>query len=81
MAGLIVAIASASMWFFADAALKPDQAMIAVAWMRRAASRFPRRVLLLDRVRRDSTRMRAIAQQRDQFLGARARVSPCRLRR
>jgi signal transduction histidine kinase len=67
--GLIVAIASASMWFFADAALKPDQAVIAVAW--NAASRlaiFIGGVFLLDRVRRDSTRMRAIDSQRDQFL-------------
>jgi signal transduction histidine kinase len=67
--GLIVAIASASMWFFADAALKPDQAMISVAW--NAVSRlaiFVGGVILLDRVRRDSTRMRAIDSQRDQFL-------------
>jgi signal transduction histidine kinase len=67
--GLIVAIASASMWFFADAALKPDQAMLPVAW--NAVSRlaiFVGGVLLLDRVRRDSTRMRAIDTQRDQFL-------------
>ena len=67
--GVIVAVASASMWFFADAALKPDQAIAAVAW--NAASRlaiFVGGVFLLDRVRLDRARMRRVDGQRDEFL-------------
>ena len=67
--GLVVAVASASMWFFADAALKPDQAMAAVAW--NAASRlaiFVGGAYLLDRVRIDRARMHAIDKQRTEFL-------------
>ncbi len=67
--GLIVATASAAMWFFADAALKPDQAIAAVAW--NAASRlaiFLGGVYLIDRVRQDRTRMALIDAQRDDFL-------------
>ena len=67
--GLVVATASAAMWFLADAALKPDQAIAAVAW--NAASRlaiFLGGVYLIDRVRQDRTRMRLIDTQRDEFL-------------
>jgi len=67
--GLVVAVASASMWFFADAALKPDQAMAAVAW--NAASRlaiFVGGAYLLDRVRIDRARMHSIDKQRTEFL-------------
>src|SRR4051812_13262308 len=67
--GVIVAVASASMWFFADAAIKPDQAIAAVAW--NAASRLPVFVggaVLLDRVRSDRARMRRVDGQRDEFL-------------
>lgn len=67
--GLIVATASAAMWFFADAALKPDQALAAVAW--NAASRlaiFLGGVYLIDRVRQDRSRMSLIDAQRDEFL-------------
>jgi signal transduction histidine kinase len=67
--GLIVAAASAAMWFLADAALNPDQALGAVAW--NAASRlaiFLGGVYLLDRVRQDRTRMRLVDTQRDEFL-------------
>jgi len=67
--GLIVAIASASMWFFADAALKPDQSLLPVAW--NAVSRlaiFVGGVYLIDRVRTDRARMRRIDSQRDEFL-------------
>jgi signal transduction histidine kinase len=67
--GFIVAVASASMWFFADAALKPDQVMAAVAW--NAVSRlaiFVGGAYLLDRVRVDRARMHAIDRQRTEFL-------------
>ena len=67
--GLIVAAASAAMWFVADAALKPDQAIAAVAW--NAASRlaiFLGGAYLLDRVRQDRARSRLIDTQRDEFL-------------
>ncbi len=67
--GLIVAVASASMWFFADAALKPDQSLLPVAW--NAVSRlaiFVGGVYLIDRVRTDRTRMRQVDAQRDEFL-------------
>ena len=65
----IVATASAAMWFLADATLKPDQAIIAVAW--NAASRlaiFLGGAYLIDRVQRDRTRTRLIDVQRDDFL-------------
>jgi signal transduction histidine kinase len=67
--GLVVATASAAMWFVADAALKPDQAMLAVAW--NATSRlaiFLGGVVLIDRVRRDRTQMHVVDAQRDEFL-------------
>ena len=67
--GLVVAVASASMWFFADAALKPDQAVAAVAW--NAVSRlaiFVGGAYLLDRVRLDRSHMREVDAQRDEFL-------------
>ena len=66
---LIVATASAAMWFFADASLKSDQAMLAVAW--NATSRlaiFLGGAYLIDRAKHDRTRMRAIDVQRDDFL-------------
>ena len=67
--GLAVAVASASMWFYADAALKPDQAIAPIAW--NAISRlaiFIGGVYLIDRVRKDRARMRRIDAQRDEFL-------------
>lgn len=67
--GLIVATASAAMWFAADVTLKPDPMIAAVAW--NASSRlaiFLGGVLLIDRVRQDRTRMRVIDTQRDEFL-------------
>ena len=67
--GVVVAMASAAMWFVADATLKPDQMVAAVAW--NASSRlaiFLGGVLLIDRVRLDRTRMRDIDTQRDEFL-------------
>lgn len=66
---LIVATASAAMWFLADATLNPDQAITAVAW--NAASRlaiFLGGAYLIDRVKRDRTRTRLIDVQRDDFL-------------
>ena len=67
--GLVVATASAAMWFVADATLKPDQLIAAVAW--NATSRlaiFLGGVFLIDRVREDRSRMRVIDVQRDEFL-------------
>ena len=67
--GLVVATASAAMWFVADATLKPDQAIFAVGW--NATSRFAiflGGVFLIDRVRQDRSRMRVIDTQRDEFL-------------
>ena len=67
--GAVVAVASASMWFFADAALRPDQDVAAVAW--NAVSRlaiFVGGAYLLDRVRSDRTRLRRVDAQRDEFL-------------
>ncbi len=67
--GLVVATASAAMWFFADAALKPDQALAPIAW--NASSRlaiFLGGVYLIDRVKQDRTRMRIVDSQRDEFL-------------
>ena len=67
--GLVVATASAAMWFVADATLKPDQAILAAAW--NATSRlaiFLGGVLLIDRVREDRSRLRVIDSQRDDFL-------------
>ena len=66
---LVVATASAAMWFFADASLKPDQALAAVAW--NATSRlaiFLGGAYLIDRARHDRTRLRVIDSQRDDFL-------------
>ncbi|MDQ2953134.1 MAG: hypothetical protein M3R54_12825 [Chloroflexota bacterium] len=67
--GPVVATASAAMWFVADATLKPDQQLAAVAW--NATSRlaiFLGGVFLIDRVREDRSRMRVIDAQRDEFL-------------
>jgi signal transduction histidine kinase len=67
--GIVVATASAAMWFLADATLSPDQALAAVAW--NATSRlaiFVGGAYLIDRVKRDRTRMALIDAQRDDFL-------------
>ena len=67
--GVIVAVASAAMWFLADATLKPVQAIAPVAW--NAASRlaiFVGGAYLIDRARRDRLRMTATDEQRDDFL-------------
>ena len=66
---LIVATASAAMWFFADASLKADQVILAVAW--NATSRlaiFLGGAYLIARAKHDRTHMRAIDAQRDDFL-------------
>jgi len=66
---LVVATASAAMWFLADASLKPDQATAAVAW--NAVSRlaiFLGGAYLIDRVQHDRARMRLVDAQRDDFL-------------
>lgn len=66
--GLVLAVASAAMWFLADISLDP-QALLPVAW--NATSRltiFVAGVLLIDRVKQDSSRMRHIDAQRDDFL-------------
>lgn len=67
--GIVVATASAGMWFLADAALSPEQAMTAIAW--NGTSRlaiFIGGAYLIDRVKRDRTRMAVIDAQRDDFL-------------
>lgn len=67
--GMVVATASAAMWFFADAALKPDQSIAPVAW--NATSRlaiFLGGVYLIDRVKKDRLRSQLIDAQRDDFL-------------
>lgn len=66
---LVVASASAGMWFFADASLKPDQVLAAVTW--NALSRlaiFLGGAYLIDRVQDDRARMRVVDAQRDDFL-------------
>jgi signal transduction histidine kinase len=67
--GVIVAVAAAAMWFYADAALKPDQSWAPILW--NALSRlaiFIGGAWLIDRVKQDRTRMRLIDAQRDDFL-------------
>ncbi|HZP96340.1 MAG TPA: HAMP domain-containing sensor histidine kinase [Candidatus Limnocylindria bacterium] len=67
--GLIVAVASAAMWFGADAAQRPEQALAPIVW--NALSRlaiFVGGALLIDRVRTDRGRMARIDAERDQFL-------------
>jgi signal transduction histidine kinase len=57
------------MWFLADASLKPDQAIAAVAW--NAASRlsiFLGGAYLIHRAQHDRARMRIVDAQRDDFL-------------
>ena len=59
IAGLVVATASALMWFLADASLKPQQEWGPVAW--NASSRlaiFLGGAYLLDRVRKEQLRAR-----------------------
>src|SRR5207248_686845 len=66
--GIIVAIASAAMWFYADSALQPAQGIAPVAW--NAVSRlaiFVGGAWLIDVVRRDRARLRRIDAQRDEF--------------
>jgi signal transduction histidine kinase len=66
---MVVATTSALMWFFADASLKPDQALAAVAW--NASSRlaiFLGGVYLIDRMKQDRMKMAAVDAQRDDFL-------------
>jgi signal transduction histidine kinase len=67
--GMVVAIASAAMWFLADASLKPEQQIAPVAW--NATSRlaiFLGGVYLIDRVRQDRAKMASVDAQRDEFL-------------
>jgi len=67
--GIVVAVAAASMWFYADAALEPQQSWGPIAW--NAASRlaiFIAGAWLIDRVKQDRTRMRHVDEQRDEFL-------------
>jgi K+-sensing histidine kinase KdpD len=67
--GIVVAIAAATMWFYADAALQPAQAFGPVAW--NATSRlaiFIAGAWLIDRVKHDRAQMRQIDEQRDEFL-------------
>jgi len=67
--GMVVATASAAMWFLADASLKPEPQLAPVAW--NATSRlaiFLGGVYLIDRVRQDRARMAAVDAQRDDFL-------------
>jgi signal transduction histidine kinase len=66
---LVVATASAAMWFLADASLRPDQQIAAVAW--NASSRlsiFLGGAYLINRAKHDRTRLRVIDAQRDDFL-------------
>jgi signal transduction histidine kinase len=67
--GIVVSVASAAMWFVADASLKPDQLLAAVAW--NALSRlaiFVGGAYLIDRVKQDRAKMAAVDAQRDDFL-------------
>lgn len=66
--GLVLAVASAAMWFLADVSLDP-QTLLPVTW--NATSRltiFVAGALLIDRVKQDRSRMRHIDAQRDDFL-------------
>ena len=66
---LVVATASAAMWFVADASLRPDQQLAAAAW--NASSRlsiFLGGAYLIVRAKHDRTRLRVIDAQRDDFL-------------
>ena len=68
-AGVVVSVASAGMWFLADASLKPDQQITAVTW--NALSRlaiFIGGAYLIDRVKQDRTKMAAVDAQRSDFL-------------
>ena len=67
--GIVVAVAAATMWFYADAAVQPAQAIGPIAW--NAASRlaiFIAGAWLIDRVKHDRVQMRQIDEQRDEFL-------------
>jgi signal transduction histidine kinase len=67
--GIVVATASAAMWFLADAVLSPDLVVAAIAW--NASSRlliFVGGAYLIDRVKHDRTRAALIDAQRDDFL-------------
>lgn len=67
--GLIVAVAAAVMWFLADAPARSSQSFAPVAW--NGTSRlaiFLAGAYLIDRVRQDRQSMRAIDEQRDDFL-------------
>jgi K+-sensing histidine kinase KdpD len=69
IAGLVVAIAAAAMWFLADASQKPSQQWEPVAW--NALSRlaiFIAGAYLLDRVRKEQLRAEGVDEQRDEFL-------------
>lgn len=67
--GIVIAVASAAMWFYADAVLAPGQSLAPELW--NALSRlaiFLAGAYLIDLVKRDRTRMRRIDAQRDEFL-------------
>jgi len=67
--GIVVAIASAVMWFYADTALTGSQSLAPSLW--NAISRlaiFIAGAYLIDVVREDGERMRRVAEQRDEFL-------------
>ena len=67
--GIVVAVASAAMWFYADTALTGSQSLAPSLW--NAISRlaiFIAGAYLIDVVREDRERMRRVADQRDEFL-------------
>jgi signal transduction histidine kinase len=67
--GVVVAVGSAAIQFFAEAVLRPDQQLVAVAF--NAITRLAIYIggaVIADRVRHDRERMSAIDAQRDEFL-------------
>lgn len=67
--GILVAVASAAMWFYADFALGAPQALAPALW--NAVSRlaiFVAGAWLIDVMRQDRARMRRVDAQRDEFL-------------